>query len=404
MSVKMSQVAGCVSRYSARLHAAIGTGHHVASPLGAWLLLALAGPTSTGADRATLTEVLGCDVDSAAAAAADLLGTPHPLVAAAAAVWTPALMPMPDQFERWRDQLPPQVTTGDLPGQAGLDAWAREHTFGLIDRFPLDADDVYMVLASALATKVSWQVPFDLAPAASLGAASSWAASLGRVLRTPARPGGHLQFIATTTQAGDVIVHIAMAAGGLSVLSAAALPGVPADLVLAAAHEFAWAHGSGLRLDRRDLASLPLGESPLWLMREVTATTDSCVAVLPAWSATSDHDLTDPELGFAAAKNALLPGEDPWCAGQAAMARYSRTGFEAAAVTGVAVPTAARLPGKRREAVLRFGHPYAVVAVTTDLTNAGGTGRSPWRGLPVFSAWVSAPEDATDDAARSEQR
>ncbi len=50
---------------------------------------------------------------------------------------------------------------------------------------------MYLVLATALATRVSWQVPFDLAPAASLGDASPWSAELKRVLRTPARPGGH---------------------------------------------------------------------------------------------------------------------------------------------------------------------------------------------------------------------
>ena len=44
------------------------------------------------------------------------------------------------------------------------------------------------------------------------------------------------------------------------------------------------------------------------------------------------------------------------------MARYSRTGFEAAAVSAFAVATAARLPSQHREVTLRFGHPYAVVA------------------------------------------
>ena len=44
MSIQATDVAACVSGYAARLHAAIGTRHHVASPLGAWLLLALAGP------------------------------------------------------------------------------------------------------------------------------------------------------------------------------------------------------------------------------------------------------------------------------------------------------------------------------------------------------------------------
>ena len=66
-----------------------------------------------------------------------------------------------------------------------------------------------------------------------------------------------------------------------------------------------------------------------------------------------------------------------------------RVGFEAAAVTGLAVAMAMRVPrtGLIRTAELRFGHPFAVVAVP-----AGDPG--PWRGLPVFSAWVAQPEDA----------
>jgi hypothetical protein len=392
MSVEASHVAACVSGYAARLHAAIGPRHHVASPLGSWLLLALAGPASTGTDRATLTDVLGCEVDAAAVAATDLLTHPHPVVASAAAVWTDPAVRLPDSFAAWRGDLPAAVTTGDLPGQAGLDAWAREHTFGLIDRFPIAGKDLYLVLASALATKVSWQVPFYLAPAASLGATSQWAGTLKRVLRTPDRPGGHVQFITATPQAGDVIVHIATAAGGLEVVSVAAMPDVPADSVLAAAHEIGGRHATGLPIDRRDLAAVPLGESPLWLAREVTAAADSSAAVLPAWSATSDHDLTAPGLGFDAAKRALVHNDDPWQARQAAMARYSRLGFEAAAVSAIAVAMGVRLPARHREVTLRFGHPYAVVAFTM------GTGglASLWNGLPVFSAWVSEPEDATD--------
>ena len=349
MRVQTSQVASCVSRYAARLHQAIGTGHQVASPLGAWLLLALAGPASHGADRAALTDALGCDVETAAQAAADLLGSPHPLVASAAAVWTDPAARLPDSFSRWREGLPTVVTTGDLPSQAGLDTWARDHTFGLIDKFPIRADEAYLVLASALATKVSWQVPFELTAASALGTGSPWAGSLERVLRTPTRPGGHAQFIAATQQAGDVIVHTAAAAGGLEVVSVAAMPDVPSGQVLATAYDIGSAHAAGLRIQRRDLASLPLGESPLWLVREVTSTADSCSAVLPAWSARSRLDLTAPSLGFAAARNALVGSDDPWQAGQVAMARYSRTGFEAAAVSAFAVAaartTARQAPG-----------------------------------------------------------
>src|SRR5262245_47766931 len=133
MTAPASLVSDCVSAYAARLHAVIDTAHYVASPLGAWLLLALVAPASTGTDRDTLTDVLGCPADTAARAAADLLARPHPLVASAAAVWTAFGAQLGAEFERWLAHLPPEVTTGDLPGQAGLDRWVREHTFGLID-------------------------------------------------------------------------------------------------------------------------------------------------------------------------------------------------------------------------------------------------------------------------------
>jgi len=404
MTVSTSQIAECVSAYAARLHAAIGTKHHVASPLGAWLVLALAAPASTGADRETLTEVLGCDVADAADAAADLLTQPHPVVASAAAVWTSAAVPLSQAFLRWRAALPDVVTTGDLPGQSGLDAWAREHTLGLIDRFPISVDNVYLLLATALATKVSWKVPFGLAPAASLGAASPWAAKLTRVLRTPAHPrGAHTQYIAVTPDAGDVIVHVATAAGGLIVASVAAAADVPSGTVLAAAHRIAVRHATGAQIERRQLADLALGDGPLWSVRETMAAADSMAAVLPAWSALSKHDLAAPGLGFGAAKHALARSDDPWASQQMAMARYSRTGFEAAAISALAVASAMRPPARHRDALLRFGHPYAVVAVTTANTGTA-SGSGPWDGLPVFSAWVSEPEDAADEGTAGAPR
>ena len=125
--------------------------------------------------------------------------------------------------------------------------------------------------------------------------------------------------------------------------------------------------------------------------------------MLPTWSAASVHDLTrDPRLGFGAAAATLadLMNLDPswYQARQAAVARYSRTRFEAAALTaafaGGRSPT--RL-GLLRTAELRFGHPYAVVAVTADHGHRRWPDvprRNPWQGLPVFSAWITQPEDA----------
>lgn len=92
---------------------------------------------------------------------------------------------------------------------------------------------------------------------------------------------------------------------------------------------------------------------------------------------------------------------NPWVAEarQAAVARYSRSGFEAAAVTGAEVSLGVRItrPGLLRTAELRFGHPFAVVAVTTERDDYPGLDpvlRGPWHGLPVYSAWITQPEDA----------
>jgi hypothetical protein len=381
----------CVAGYAARLHAAAGQGQHVVSPLGAWLLLALCGTGPGEQGRAALGEVLGCDAGTAARLAAGLLARPHPQVATAAAVWA---SPLPAHLQAWQAGLPAAVATGPVPAPAAADAWARDHTFGLIEKFPLDLSGADLALATALACRVPWEQPFDLAPAASLGAGSPWA-GLGQVLATPRQPDGHDQFVAATTRAGDVIVHLASARGGLLVASVGAAPGVPAADVLAAAHEIGPAAVTGTAvtgtaIDHRPVASLPLGEGPLWQVTEVAGPgADSCTAVLPAWSARTTLPLTDPSLGVGAAVAALdAPGR--WAAAQAAMARYTRTGFEAAAVTAMAREMAMIRPpgGRHRVARLRFGHPYAVVAVAVD---EGG----PWHGVPVFSAWVADPQDAS---------
>ncbi|MGN9778264.1 hypothetical protein ACTMS0_21230 [Micromonospora sp. H33] len=407
----MTDIPACVARYAERLHSALGDRHHVASPLGAWLLLALVAPAAAGTPRAELEEVLGTDAEAAADAARALLADPHPLVGAATGLWQAAGVDSPG-LASWRAGLPPSTQTGPLPDHAALDAWAREHSLGLIDRFPLEMTaDVLLVLASALATRVSWAEPFQVTGAEALGPGSAWAARLRRVLRTP--PDGHRAWIAATGRAGDVIVHAAPArpasegGPGLLVVSVAAAVDVPPGDVLAAAHEQA-AHA----LDgtdpagRRSLYDLPLGDAPLWTLREETVRTfaareERVAAVLPCWSAESQHDLTAPALGFAAAAQAfrgLLDRPDlGFEAAQAAAARYGRYGFEAAAVTGFFALTALPPEGVRRTAELRFGHPYAVVAVATD--DRSGT-PGPWHGLPVFSAWVAEPEDLPEaDAA-----
>jgi hypothetical protein len=399
-----------LAAYAERLHAAAGPDHHVVSALGAWLLVALCAPLAETEARAELAEVLGADPMEAAQFAAELLSQPHPLVMAGAGVWVePAVTTA--VMERWRDGLPPVVTTGDIPTQEGVDAWANERTLGLIERFPIQINpDIVCLLATALATKVSWDVPFEVVDAAAL-APSRWASSLGQVLQSARQDPRHRQYVAETDRAGTVGVHLAGARGGLLVGSViAANPEVPPTDVLAAAHSIVTAEARNPHtVAHCSLFDLPLGHGALWKITEKeveTKATDGreevVTAVLPAWSAETMVDLDREDLGLATAarviKQALGLTNLTYEARQAAVARYTAVGFEAAAVTGLAIAVSRPQlrPGHRREATLRFGHPFAVVAVASN--NRGVPPRerlsSPWHGLPVFSAWISEPAEA----------
>jgi len=273
------------------------------------------------------------------------------------------------------------------------------------------------LLASALATRVSWEVPFDVVDAAELGP-SRWPARLRQVLRPPRGDPRHRQYLARTDRAGTVGVHLTGARGGLLVGSViAADHAVPASDVLAAAEEIITAEarqaGSVTRLS---LFDLPLGDGPVWSIGEQQVDTaapdgreEQVISVLPAWSAQTDLDLRDDEaLGFAAAARALAEaldlGDWRYDARQAAMARYGAVGFEAAAVTGLAVAMSAKVsrPGRRRVATVRFAHPFAVVAAAFDDRQARHASPVPsaWHGLPVYSAWVSEPTDADSPPSR----
>jgi len=394
-------LAAAIAGYARRLHGTVGPVHHVASPLGAWLVLALAARTATGPVRADLDRILGMDADQAVDVATDLLADPHPLVSSAASAWRgPA--GRTDRVAAWLRGLPAPVATGDVDSQETLDRWAAEKTDGLIDRFPVTIDRATMVvLASALATRVTWRSAFETAPADRLGPHRSW--RVPEVLWAERDAGrGHDAAIVRTPDAGEVAVHAADAeaeGAGLRVVSVAAAPQVPANIVLDVAHRIAAIVGRGEPIpDTRSLFDLPLGEAPLWTLHEQPiqfGRQEKHEVYLPAWTARSSHDLTPPELGLGQAGHELgvMLGEPRPAvqARQVAMARFGRRGFAAAAVSAVSVSRTAATGriGKRRVARLRFAHPYAAVAVAT--------GPGPWAGVPVFSAWV-AEADADVEA------
>jgi hypothetical protein len=90
---------------------------------------------------------------------------------------------------------------------------------------------------------------------------------------------------------------------------------------------------------------------------------------------------------------------------QTATASYSKTGFKAAAVTAIAMVAGSMPPRLEvhevlvRRIELRFNRPYAVLACA-----AGDDGPAAWRGVPVFSAWITEPDEtAAPDETTAEE-
>lgn len=416
--------------YAAQLHRAIldraagdgSDGHHVASPLGAWLLLGLvahAEPVAPGtAAGDALAAALGCPLAEAAELTDTVLGTPHPAVAAAAAAWLSSTVEAVG-IHRLLAQLP--CRTGGLPTRAEADRWVKEHTRGLIDSFPADLDDpqLRLLLTTAVATRVAWYEPFEVVAAHELGD-GPFAGRLTRAMRLEPGAGHYLGIHATDV--GPVAVHVGEA-DGLTVHSVAADPAVSAAQVLEVALGLATdmtrvAQRPGPR--RLSLWDLPLGDGPAWTIREIPAEVTHPRAermvdvVMPAWDAQGTHDLVElgAGTGFGAAGQLLAPllevADFRVAAAQTTLARFDRHGFEAAALTMMAMAGGMPPPptlGRRREARLRFAHPYAVVVVAEDPTEDIAEDMAedmadidtwqphPWRGIPVCSAWIAQVRD-----------
>lgn len=386
-----------ISRYAARLHAAAGSEHHVASPLGAWLLVALvAGAPSSPGQRAEMTDVLGIAPEPARDAARRLLAHPPVALDVAAAAWHGVES---EGLRQWLGSLGSDVATGAIPSPHEADEWASRHTHHLIDRFPIDVGaDTLLVLASAVATTVTWIVPFEAIPSTTLTRpAADGFNQVATVLHSPTE---QAEAFFVDSADGLLAVHVMPATDrNLLVASVLGPPTLPARTVLEHAHKIAMSVGQHPRSipDRRSLFDLPLGPSPVGAIAERTASTrgpdEDYDVVLPAWSATSRHALLPmPGLGFDTATEILrplVPGARSVDAQQSAMARYTRTGFEAAAVTGVQMLASAVVARTRRirTARIEFTRPFAAVAVAP---------RQPWAGLPLFSAWITRADEASD--------
>jgi hypothetical protein len=383
-------------------------GSSVSSALGIWLLLAACASAPVG-DKAALEHVLGCSAGEAGDLLHAFVETPPPALAAALALWVRDA-DRTESFSEWCGRLPPAFETGPMPSKSRADAWTAERSLGLIGSFPVDISELTSaVLASVLATKVSWLEPFTVAEAdRCIDPASPWYGQVGRMLvEYGPRAGGTM--IVGTDAAGAVAVHTARAREQVMVLSVSAEPSTPRQAVLEAAHEVAALVGDrSSSAARMSLFDLPIGTGHSWTIEERKVSTETPgerveliqSIALPAWRIDGGLDLTrsalfgaDPALEVL--REVVGPAvDDEMKALQVAMAAYTREGFEAAAVTvfGVTATSAAPGPppahtGLMRTADLRFDHPHAALAVAS----SGLDGETGYAGLPLFTAWVAEP-------------
>lgn len=353
------------------------------SGAGVWPLLALLAAGAEGETRAELEAATGLDAAAAAGAARGLFEalTKAEAVHAALGLWTREELPL----ERaWLGALPP-ASHGALTGdRAQLDAWAAEHTRGLIKRMPLQlGPSTLLVLASALAMKTEWARHFTDGRR-SIGN-GPWAGAVAGLSRNS----GELDEVAVTdTNAGrltvatvagkeDVDVHLVLGEDGRD---AGAVLGAG---IAAVAGQASWLPGSALP-DGEPGPGIHVADSPA-LARPTLRLQTVRFTVTGSHNLLAHGDLFG--LSSAATDRASFPGisSTPLAVAEAkqdAIAIFSAEGFEAAAITAMGMRAAAAMPMTRgaRLVSVDFDRPFGFVATHRPT------------GLVLVAGWVAEPE------------
>ncbi|MGW5424806.1 serpin family protein [Streptomyces sp. NPDC003943] len=393
-----------VNRLTARWADALPSGGQdtVLSATGVWPLLAFLADGADGPARGELEDALGMPAGPAARAARELLAGLGRMrgVGSAIGLWTrPRVALRADWAAGLPDATLGRLGAGDEADQALLDAWAAERTGGLIPAMPVTVDeDTELVLAAAQAVRTNWLRPFREG-----GLFPEYGPWAGRELA-----GLHRR-----TALLDRVGVAETATGPLTVLKVLGDTGVDVHLLLGPEEA---APGAVLRAGLDVLAGtfravpgalLPLGEAgPGLNIRNVRSTRpDPCLSVSTSpFSLTAQHDLTalHEVFGLTTARDGTrghFPGvadKPPLYvqqARQAAMARFTAKGFEAAAVTAFGAAGGC--------AVLRY--PYVVRSIDLDVDRPFGflcvhrTSR-----LVLTAGWVHEPvpyafEDEEDE-------
>ncbi|MFD8597236.1 serpin family protein [Kitasatospora sp. NPDC059646] len=388
----MVRAVGVVNGLGARWgrELAFGSGQ-VWTAVGVWPLLAMLAAGAGGPVRVELERALGMPTGEAPGVARELLarlrGTPG--CAAALGLWTAdRLVVEPGWAEQVDASLRGRLTGDPAVDRAALDRWAREQTGGLLERMPVDAAGAELVLASAVTVRTRWAVPFR--PGRFAVAEGPW---MGREFVKLERSGPELfERIAVAETSAGPVTEVRMAGDGeVDVHLVLGGPGAAPGAVVAAGFELV--SGASRRMP---VAGRADGEVwPGLELASVDASSPGDVGVLATagFLVRAENDLLAAAELFGLRTAALDGDRFPGIsrsmplkvaqAKQVAMAEFSAEGFEAGAVTTVAMVRAAALVASRRfrvrRAVARFDRPFAFLAVHRA------------SGLVLVAGWVAEP-------------
>lgn len=378
----------------------------ISSPLGAWLLLAqTAGANSkelSSSARHKIEELLGLSLEASYDYANELLTTSPSVVKTANAVWVNENHVMASSEDEWLlNLMNANVATvhSVLPTQEELNSWAVDKTLGIIDKFPVDVssqENIILILANVLATKISWGTPFDEVR----NNMSAW--NVPTVLFADQTISQKIVQDLTDDEMYAVVVN---KGEGLRVGSVIALnPNLSEAHVLQVAQKI-------MTSDERIATIQPdtLESNNLWEISNIeSGQGDIYTAQLPAWEANSSIDFVkDLHFPVSSASEAFFGAPTLNLAAnnfseinmlQVAKAKFNKKGFEAAALSTSLMLGAAsiHLLENRKHVDVRFNRSYAVVAIARERKGKNFS-KNLWSDLPVFSAWVNVASEVSDE-------
>jgi serine protease inhibitor len=387
-----ADVVRAVNELTSRWARSLPAENTVVSGLGLWPLLAL---LATGADEPGRTELATAAGVDAATGSTDAVRLIEAIegsadLHAALGVWVSEQLKLAETF----DTVMPAPLVGMLTGNPGvdkakLDAWAAEHTDGLIRQMPLDLDSgVLLVLASALLLRTTWVRPFTeqfrRVPDGPFSGSWHWLERVDSDLDAVRRYGE----LTVATVAGDADVDVLLGIGQPQTAPADVLEG----LLDAAARPGDGVSGREL-IEQGDAGA---EVAPGVRIGQTTSARPDVKLSLPSFSIEVEHDLLESQELFGLTAVTSDPGAQghfsalsptPLQVGQAkqkVLARFFATGFEAAAVTAIAMTRAAMVSRKERRLDVALDRPFAFTAVLRDSR------------LPIVAGWVATPTEPGD--------